>query len=342
MTANTDFPRFHTKKTSPLTNIELSSLDLRFDAQPKQKIDAYVEGKDICDAQPATKMQTVTIKSPLNSWTMELPYSLTLKDLYALAFRLTKGRYAEFELRHKNAALPHSSLQVLGMSVTPAIDVFITPLESTTSSSNARPGEMCLIKVYTSRNYLAPVCSYWESKSATKTLASVVFRYYRQMFSAYAYTAVRDPFTIWHNLHSIGDNQTRGRTTVHWNALSRFFNTQNATGSVYAETMIDASDLSENFRAPSAARPLVLKLSLGSEPLPPARQRKTLSRLDVLKQMFDAFVNRLLAYNFAEYYTRCRKFPSSAEQHGRRRGYCNLRQYRASDGSAAAICFEVS
>ncbi|KAJ8116748.1 hypothetical protein OPT61_g1881 [Boeremia exigua] len=269
---------FHTKNTSPLTNIKLASLDLRFDAQTKQRIDAYVQGQDIYDINPATTVQAVSIKSPLDSHTMLLPRALKLKSL--------------------NAALPYSSTLSLETSILPAIDVFITPLESTTSSSNVRTSDMCLIKVYSARNYSTPVCSYWEPKGATKTLASVVFRYYRHRFSQDVYFPVVAPFTIWHNLHDIGDDHTRGHTTVHWEPLSQFLNPRNATGSVNAESMIDASDLSEGSRVAPTNGPLVLKLSLGSAPLLKAHQRRTLSRLDVLKQMFDAFVNRLLAYNF--------------------------------------------
>jgi hypothetical protein len=110
---------------------------------------------------------------------------------------------------------------------------------------------------------------------------------------------VEDPFVIWHNIYSIGDGHNRGNTAVHWEALSQLFNPQNATGSMSTDLMIDNSDFSnDTILARTATQPLVLKLSLGSEPLPDARQRTTLSRLDVLKQMFDAFVNRMLAYSF--------------------------------------------
>lgn len=229
---------------------------------------------------------------------MDLPQTLTLKDLHALAFRLTKGRYTKFELRHKNAILPCSSQQTLVSSISSAFDVYISPLESTMSSTNTSPGALCLVKVYIQRDYSSPVCSYWESKDATKTLASAVFRYYRSKFAKQPYTTVEDPFVIWHNMYSIGDNFQRGHTAPHWEPISKFFNSRNATGSVNAESMIDATNRLSDPQQPSTEGPLVLKLSLGSEPAPPTSQRKTLSRLDVLKQMFDAFVNRLLAYNF--------------------------------------------
>lgn len=60
--ANLDIYRFHTKKTSPLTNIVLSNLDLRPNAQIKQTIDAYVQGADIFTMQHTAATKTVLIK----------------------------------------------------------------------------------------------------------------------------------------------------------------------------------------------------------------------------------------------------------------------------------------
>lgn len=125
----------------------------------------------------------------------------------------------------------------------------------------------------------------------------MVFRYYRHKFSKYAYTAVDAPFVIWHNLYSTGDDYRRGTVTDHWNALSEYFNHHNATGTIHEESMVDPPEFSEGLDAHPSG-PLVLKLGLGSAPSESASERKTPSRLDVLKQMFDAFVNRLLAYNF--------------------------------------------
>ncbi|KAH6622099.1 hypothetical protein C7974DRAFT_216154 [Boeremia exigua] len=287
----------HTKRTSPLTNIELSSTDLRSDARSRQEVDAYLKGKDIFVAKPAANMQTVSIKSPLGSYTMELPHSLTLIDLYALAFRLTKGRYPRFELHHRNASLPFAP-RSLETSVAPATDVFVAPLETTTLPSFDTPGDMYLVKVYSWNNRSTPVCSYWEPRSATKTLESVVFRYYRHMFSKNAYALVEHPFTIWHGMRDVGDGYCTASCIAHWKAVSELLNLSNATGSVNAESAYDNSDSPTDLRTYSTTGPLVLKLALGPSPAPPAGQRKTLSRLEVLKQMFDAFINRLLAYNF--------------------------------------------
>lgn len=291
---NTSAFRFHNKKTSPLTNTALSSLDLRYDAQTKQKIDAYVQGNDIYAKHPATTLQTVSIKSPLESWSLELPSTLTLQDLYTLAFRLIKGRYMKFELRYKNAKLP-CTLEGLQTKISSLSDVFITPLETTPSSVNS--SEMCLIKVYAS-DLKVPDYSYWESTTTTKTLASVAFRYLRDTFSRDYFSSDILPFIFWYNMDNIGDGHWRGRHTGNWGALSKLFNQQNATGSVHAESMFDEPDTLGDRNSRPGRDPLVLKLYLGSTPDSRAEQHKPLSRLDVLKQIFDAFLNRLLAYGF--------------------------------------------
>lgn len=141
--------RLHTKRTSPLTNMQLARLDLRSDAQAKQKLDAYLQGTDVHTAQSNAQTILISIKSPLGSWTKDLPNTLTLRDLYALAFRLMKSRYVKFEMRHKNAVLPWSSAHSVGNDVTPGIDIFITPVEKVGESpTNAVTGAMCLVKVY--------------------------------------------------------------------------------------------------------------------------------------------------------------------------------------------------
>ncbi|KAG9198205.1 hypothetical protein G6514_010362 [Epicoccum nigrum] len=234
----------YSRRTSPLTNLELSSSGLRSDALTKEKINAYVSGRDIYTVQTTADTQTVSMKTPLRSYTMVLPRTFVLKDLYELAFRKTMGRYPKFELRHKNAVLSTPSTQTLQMTIAPAGEVFIKPLDSSSSSSSssssARTGAMCLIKMYDmSENYSKPVCSYWEPKDGIKTLASVVFRYYRQFFSRSPYHGVRSPFTIWHSVYNTGDGHHSGNTMEHWNRLSGFLNSEIATGSIYEEPFND-------------------------------------------------------------------------------------------------------
>lgn len=130
----------------------------------------------------------------------------------------------------------------------------------------------------------------------TKTLASVVFRYYRNLFSTSPYHDVRSPFTIWRSMKNTDDGQHSGNTMQHWTRLSGLLSNEIANGSIHEEPFSD--DRSPALiRRSSTTDTLVLKLGLGRPSSPSTHKRRTLSRLDVLKQMFDAFINRLLAYN---------------------------------------------
>ncbi|KAJ4318769.1 hypothetical protein N0V94_004283 [Neodidymelliopsis sp. IMI 364377] len=224
---------------------------------------------------------------------------MTFQDLYELTFRLTKGRHREFELRYQNAILPFSN-ETINTEIVPGVTVLVVPFDtSSAQSAKTMINDMCLVKVYDSDESIEPVCSYWESSKTTKTLASAIFRYYRQQFFDSPYSAVESPFMVWHNLRSVGDGQHRGGAEAHWKAMSSFFDPQNATGTLATESMLDPADRRMEDFVDATDQPLVLKLSLGNQPINTrASRRKNLSRLDVLKQMFDAFVNRLLAYNF--------------------------------------------
>ncbi|KAH9872905.1 hypothetical protein J1614_005300 [Plenodomus biglobosus] len=119
-------------------------------------------------------------------------------------------------------------------------------------------------------------------------------------------TAIQDPVKMWYNLHNTGDNQYYGYSRTECpGRLSSYFTTWEAKGKLGQESCVDplldsedidgeSSDVSERMNPT-----LVLKLSLDVAPKPkPGRRAMTASRLDVVKQTFDAYVNRLLAYNF--------------------------------------------
>jgi glucan biosynthesis protein len=165
---------------------------------------------------------------------------------------------------------------------------------TTTSSTSDRVTEkLCLVKVYGSA-YDDTIVSYWEPKTTTKSLASAVFKYYRQKFTVRPSTTLEDSFTFWTKLRNTGDNHRTGRVVeAHWEPMSRYFNREYATGTLKDEPCVDDEDTEVN-----ANQPLVFKLRLGEPARCQKTQNNTLSRVDVLKQMFDAYINRLLAYNF--------------------------------------------
>ncbi|KAF2114818.1 hypothetical protein BDV96DRAFT_575954 [Lophiotrema nucula] len=292
-----------THESSPCTNLVLASSDVTPNLHIKEQIRVWIQGFDITSKYTSSSTISVVMKSPIDSSLLSVPLGLTTGDLYQLAWRKTKGRYAKFELHHRNNTLLPSGQQVKDV-ITVNHDVFIVPSDSlSTQTSGAQLEDLCLVKVYDETqtyqgHYHHNLISYWEPKSTTKTLASVVFRYYRKLFRRNPYTVVSaTPFVLWTNLKFQGDNSYCGQTTNHWEPLSRYLTTEHCFGKLEGEPAFNNADEHGNIIASGSTKPLVLKIQLGSQPRNRYRHKR-LTRLDVLKQMFDAFINRVLAYNF--------------------------------------------
>lgn len=288
---------FHRNSTSPLTNVVLTDLDLQPDFPIKERIVRFVEAHDIIARSPTgSRTQTVTLKSPFQSWTLHLPKQMTLHNLYEVAFRASKGRTSKFELYHRNAKLP-ASQNTISDTVTSVHDVIIrNPSLDVNETTDGDAEDLCLVKVYCS-SHNETQCSYWERKNTIKTFASVLFRYYRMKLTKNISSSIEEPFVIWRNLVDIGDGFRNGYNEMHWASLSRFFHRTYATGVLSQEPMTDKNNVGDDTRDRDMA-PLVLKLELGQKSRSTRQLNSTLKRLDVLKQMFEAFMNRLLAYNF--------------------------------------------
>jgi hypothetical protein len=256
----------------------------------------------------------VSLRSALNTWSLLLPGNMKMKELWELSFRLTKGRFPDFELQHRNARLPFSQDTIVD-TITTDHPVFITPSDTKTTTDGKNDIEdMCLVKVYD--NYFEQtIVSFWEPKTTTRSIGSAVFRYYRQKFTIKATTPIEDPFVFWTHMRSDGDGHVRGTILDGpWLPLSKYFNGTDSTGTLMEESCIEKSldddddddddDDEDDSAGESSSRtfnrhePLVFKIALGRPPTNLKKRDNYLSRLDVLKQMFDAFVNRMLAYGF--------------------------------------------
>ncbi|KAI4936692.1 hypothetical protein J4E86_011309 [Alternaria arbusti] len=298
-----------TNERSPLTNLILSSNDLRPNIQMQEQITAYLDCSDIVARHvqsPRTRASSrttrVTLRSPLETHSMHLPFNLTAIELWEIAFRLTKGRYPSYELRHRNAQVPATS-EPIETIINAAHEVFITPLERKPSTDSNNVEELCLVKIYRGSSFDDPVVSYWVPKQTTKSVASAAFRYYRQRFMERSMSAVEKPLAFWTCMRDAGDNGWRG-TTIHnhWGRISLYLNGASSTGILSNESCVDKLVDDENSESAddedtTGNRPLVLKLCLRSAGSS-SKKRVSLTRLDVVKQMFDAYINRLLAYNF--------------------------------------------
>ena len=193
--------------------------------------------------------------------------------------------------------------------------------------------ELCLIKVYRSNDEM--LFSYWTPRRTANTFASIFFKYWRNVFKynvfKYNPNHIIGDIVPWTGLRDDGDGHSTGRCHEHWDKSSDFLSAFHATGKLGKEKMTSSLEKPDSVAEDSdddlysddeMVQPLVLKVKLGGKPKNTRKLANNLSRvtlnssswflpnfvlganstafqLDVLKAMFDAFVNRLLAYNFS-------------------------------------------
>ncbi|KAE8873449.1 hypothetical protein PTNB73_00081 [Pyrenophora teres f. teres] len=292
---------------SPLTNLILVSKYLRPNVRIKEEIVSYISCADIISTHQKPKttisassvMLHLSFRTPLGVNSIDLPCTLKLEELWEIAFRLTKGRYVRYELQHRNAHIPASE-DAIESVINPDHEIFINPVCSTVAVS-AVYQEWCLVKVYACA-YAQPVVSYWEPKATTKTMQSIVFKYYRQKFATMSSTSLQASLVFWIKMRDRGDRHITGEwSDAHWEPISPYFNREFCTGTLSEEFCFtkeqDDEDSKNTYDADKVSQPLVFKVYLGLDSSA-SKQKSHMTRLDVLKQMFDAYINRLLAYNF--------------------------------------------
>lgn len=115
-------------------------------------------------------------------------------------------------------------------------------------------------------------------------------------------------FHVRTDLRDNGDGHGVGNPQEPWANMAEFLNSWHATGKLDHEGVYrtqttafnddDSTDEGsvDEERDVQNNRPLVLKVRVAS--YSKQKERSRLSRLDVLKQMFEALVNRILAYSY--------------------------------------------
>ncbi|KAI1688383.1 U-box domain containing protein [Pyrenophora tritici-repentis] len=255
---------------SPLTDLILTSNDLRPNVQIKEKITSYLNCADIISAHQKSRVHTrassamlhVTFQTPDGAHSFDLPRTLQSKVLWEIAFRLTKGRHDGYKLQHRNAPVPASE-HAIELIVNPDHEIFINDVVSTAAvpAVNQKTEELCL---------------------------------YRQKFSTLSRIPSQVPLRFWTKLRNEGDGYCAGTNyDTHWKTMYSCFNREFCTGILDEEPCVHKVQ-----NAPiNASQPLVFKLLLDTLSTP-SNETNHLTRLDVLKQMFDAYINRVLAYSF--------------------------------------------
>ncbi|KAE9366198.1 hypothetical protein N431DRAFT_549163 [Stipitochalara longipes BDJ] len=315
---------FQIRKSSPLTGLVLDNTDLRANGQLANQVKDWINGSDLVqsvlteNATPSSSrirlssgsqhMMTIRFFSRLGLFSRQVPRTLPIDTLYRLAFRGMKGRHSKFELHFKNALLESSGITLASANIrdNSVIHIDIPETRSADASqpeaADADLEELCLIKVYKYRDQMA--FSYWAPRRTNVTFASTIFKYWRYLFKTDPRQYISD-LVPWTGMTDQGDGRMCGNPHEHWERLSEYLNRHHATGQLKNESLCgsDSTDSSDDedlygMEDQHAVTPLVLKIFLAGPPKSTNKSGRNLSRLDVLKSMFDAFVNRLLAYNY--------------------------------------------
>ncbi|KXT06246.1 hypothetical protein AC578_9181 [Pseudocercospora eumusae] len=306
---------FSIRKSSPMTGLPLSDTHLSPDDQVSQAAAAWVLGSDDKGSQaspPAKKTRWSVSKNPTElkvtflskngPFTRTVTTETSVTELYKVAFRGLKARFTVFQLAlDESNALRPSSETVSSHGIQDGQQIIIrlaeemagTDSASSASSGNATANDNVLIKVY---EYQSFRFSFWVKRSTTTgTLASIAWKYYRHCFQETG-TARFHEVNVWTDLYSSGDNLLNGACHEVTSSLHQFLNAAHCCGKLEEEPVH-----SERSFLPSSSRStqaMVLKVDIEKRRTRSGHEVPKMSRLDVLKQLFEALVNRSIAYGY--------------------------------------------
>ena len=307
-------------QTSPLTGLRLSSTQLTVNRPMLLQANNWVEGTDIIPAtntaqrrtfaRKTTRVIRVNFVSPLARFTRTVPLATPKATLYQLAFQGLRGEYSSFSLDHGGTVIQPDSEPLSTLGPTDGFRITVQlPDRAHAQTASGDGSDVCLVKVY--RSYTSASFSYWVRTDTESTIGSVLFKMWRhiQENSSHLASDGWSDQAVWHSLKYVGDGNTRGTRLHHWDSLSGLLRTDYATGILGPEPVYtkfsddnpddDGNNAVEDTPSDSQSkRPMVLKLYVCT----PSRKKKDRthsSRLSILKQMFDQFVNRILAYGYS-------------------------------------------
>ncbi|KAK0652494.1 hypothetical protein B0T16DRAFT_387747 [Cercophora newfieldiana] len=309
---------FRIAQTSPLTGLGLSSTQLSVNRTMSLRVNKWVEGTELMPETPTSRSSTrrrtlsavrINFLSPLAQFTRIVPLSTPNSALYELAFRGLRGQYPGFTLDHSGTPIgpddtPLSALRPKdGFGITIQLPDSLASQTGGSNTSSSGSG-LCLVKVYRDRK--RPDFSFWVRKDTKASMASVLFKTWRHIAESPGFGGSLDEEMVWYSLMDSGDGHMTGQCTNHWDKLSGLLHARYANGKLQKEPLCaedgveddSSSDSDENSPPNQPSQdPLVLKLYVCGRSSKKEPDFK--SRLSVLKQMFDQFVNRILAYGYS-------------------------------------------
>jgi len=316
---------FTIRKSSPMNGTGLRDTSMSEQGDIIRTALQWIKGEGLVAAaqntgeeRPAKKRRstsapdliTLNFNSHLGGFTRLVSRGLTLFDLYKLAFRGLQARHNMFQLVQSdgNRTIVPSPLTIgsYGLQNEEAITIRIA--EDADASNHitqhgVAPGDLALVKVYGANGSLA--VSYWVNRYDSQSTASVQWKYWRALFEGSQLTpSTSQPLELWTNMQSSGDKMSVGHPHPDsTERLNLYLNRGYCFGHLGQEDVYTDTQATRDQK-------LVLKVQMH----PPHNKAKdnVLTRLDVLKQMFEALINKILAYGYNKTHVGLITFSSKA------------------------------
>ncbi|KAI5208159.1 hypothetical protein E4T39_01468 [Aureobasidium subglaciale] len=298
---------FSIRRSSPLTGLMLENTELRPQLELADRADKWLQGEDLIDPEerPLTKRRRTSIdtdiiilSSPNHRFTRALAPTTSLLDLYKIAFRGLRGRHNSFELSFHGVLLP-SDHTILSAGIVGG-SVITIAIADDTNAVQVEATKSCLIKVY--RGHDRPAFCYWVPENTDRSFGSILARYWRFKWTQQPWLEYKR-HEVWAGLTEYGDGRLTGSIINNSTHLTDYLVASAASGILGPEPLgsKNPDDVpepsSDSEGEDSQSRVLVLKVNVCPTSASERRSRR-LSRLEVLKQMFEAMVNRVIAYSY--------------------------------------------
>lgn len=292
---------FAIRKSSPMHGTTLSDDSITDDDETSQAAREWADGAGliVSDTEPVSRPAqkrsiTVRFNGNLGSFDRTVAADVSTEDLYKLAFRGFKGRHNIFQLAvdsGNRALFPSAqSASSVGIRNGDAITVRIADEDDIVSAESIQPGslERVLIKVYLNNSTME--FAFWVDRYTTQTVAGILWKYRRHAYETCGSLPI-EGLQVWTGMSDSGDGFSNGSPCESYEGkLARFLNRSHCFGHLQDESVFIGA------HPPSTTGPLVLKVQLNGIHRPSKRVK--LSRMDVLKQLFEATINRLQGYGF--------------------------------------------
>ena len=326
---------YRIRKSSPLTGLPVQDTTLRSDEVLATSIKSWVRAEDVIESLPSMPKRTrlsmnrqtktiVEFVAPSVRFTREVPTTATLLDLYKVAYRGVRGMYSRFSLYlgGDHLACTEVNMGTRGVVGYQTVAVVTNPdHHENTEDAVETDARMSLVRIYDTSNPSFELYRFWAPQHSELTVSSILFHHWRYSIKKYG-SDVKPDWTVWTELYDGGDNFSVGTPKDSWNNLAELLFNRPRVPIKEREPLYESiKDSVKRTRASVAnnaagnnnnafddanqyGRHRVLKIGICDyeDPKITARKKlaaqKILSRMAVTKQVFSAFINRLIAYNF--------------------------------------------